>query len=99
MKACDVLVQSSRYEGKSVVLDEAKILGKPIVVTRYQTVADQIEDGKEGLITDMTAGGMAAGIQKMIGSDGLSGAISGYLLAHEYGNQAEIDKYLDLLNR
>ena len=42
MKNADVVVQTSRFEGKSVVLDEAKILGCPIVVTNYTTVHDQI---------------------------------------------------------
>ena len=42
MKNADVLVQTSRFEGKSVVLDEGKILCCPIVTTNYPTVYDQI---------------------------------------------------------
>ncbi|MFV0363056.1 MAG: glycosyltransferase [Suipraeoptans sp.] len=53
IKHCDILVQSSRYEGKSLVLDEAKILAAPIISTKYPTVGDQITDGVEGLIAEM----------------------------------------------
>lgn len=40
----DVVVQTSLFEGKSVVLDEAKILHKRIVTTKYDTVMDQAGD-------------------------------------------------------
>lgn len=38
IKNADIFVMTSRYEGKSIALDEAKILCKPIVVTKYPTV-------------------------------------------------------------
>ncbi len=41
---CDVYVQPSRYEGKSIALEEAKLLAKPIVATAFSTVRDQLED-------------------------------------------------------
>jgi len=50
MNACDILVQPSRYEGKSIVLDEAKILNRLIVATDYSTVHDAIVHGETGFI-------------------------------------------------
>ncbi len=52
IRFADVFVQPSRYEGKSIVLDEAKILEKPIVVTNYTTVYDSITNGVNGTITE-----------------------------------------------
>ncbi len=98
IKNCDIFAQTSRYEGKSVVLDEAKILGAPIVVTRYPTVADQIEDGKEGYIVDIDSVAIADGIEKFINEPDLRKKYSEYLLAHEYGNQSEIQKYINIIN-
>ena len=66
MKRADVLVQPSRWEGKSIVLDEAKILGKAIVVTNYPSVYDQIEDGVTGIITGMEPEQIADGIQRLL---------------------------------
>lgn len=97
IKNCDVVVQPSRFEGKSVVLDEAKIIGKPIVVTNYSTVGDQIENGKEGMIVPMNAEGVADGIQKMLENEETRNRYSEYLKEHEYGNQDEIQKYIDLI--
>lgn len=98
MRRCDVLVQSSRYEGKSVVLDEAKMLCKPIVATAYPTVADQVADGQEGLVVPMSAEGIAEGVRRMLTDDALRNEITAYLAAHEYGNQAEVEKYIKLLD-
>ncbi len=37
IKACDIYVQPSRYEGKAVTVRKAQILGKPVVITRFPT--------------------------------------------------------------
>ena len=66
LKACDIYVQTSRYEGKSVAIDEAKILCKPIVVTNFSTVYDQIENNKTGIITEMNSLAVSKGIQSII---------------------------------
>lgn len=97
IKNCDFVVQSSRYEGKSVVLDEAKILSKPIVATAYPTVKDQVENGKEGIVVEMSPNGIAEGVKTMISNETLRKNIEQYLMQHEYGNQNEIDKYIALI--
>lgn len=97
IKNCTILVQPSRFEGKSVVLDEAKILGTPIVATNYPTVRDQILEGHEGIITPMTPEGIAEEIQKLLEDSTLLAHIRDYLRSHEYGNQKEIKKYIELL--
>ena len=45
VKEADIFVQLSRFEGKSLSLDEAKILLKPIVVTNFSSVNDQFTNG------------------------------------------------------
>ena len=65
IKNADLYVMPSRYEGKSIALDEAKILCKPIVVTNYPTVNDAIEDGHNGCITEISADSIANGIMRV----------------------------------
>lgn len=96
MKNADIVVQSSRYEGKSMVLDEAKILAKPIVATNYTTVRDQLTD-EEGLIVEMTPEGIANGIQKMLENESLRKKFSKYLKQRDYGNTNEMQKFYDIL--
>lgn len=69
IRYADVFVQPSRYEGKSIVLDEAKILCKPIVVTDYTTVVDSITDGVNGRIVQFDPNAIANGILELLNSD------------------------------
>lgn len=66
LKAAEIFVQPSRQEGKSIALDEAKLLGKAIVVTNYASVSDQITDRETGLITGMEPEQIAGGILELL---------------------------------
>ena len=99
IKHCTALIQTSRFEGKSVVLDEAKVLETPIVATDYLTVRDQITEGKEGYIVQMTPHAIADGIMKLMSSKVHIEEIRSYLSAHSYGNEKEITKYMDLFDK
>lgn len=96
MNNADLIVQTSRWEGKSVVLDEAKILGKPILATAYATVKDQVINGKEGVIVEMNAEAIALEIEHLIKDKSILKSIQQYLMNHDYGNQNEIIKYYEL---
>lgn len=94
MLNADLIIQTSRFEGKSVVLDEAKILCKPIVVTKYTTVYDQISDN-EGLIVEINPEAIAEGIKAILPR---KDRYTEYLAQNDYGNQEEIKKYYALFN-
>ncbi|MDT2646094.1 glycosyltransferase [Enterococcus dongliensis] len=66
LERCDILVHASRAEGKSNVIDEAKFLRKPIVVTNYPTVLEQVEDSKNGLISDFSGESIFENIARLI---------------------------------
>lgn len=98
MKHADVLVQSSKFEGKSIVLDEAKILQVPIVSTNYTTVYDAIEDGITGKITEMTSESLSAGIYEMLTNDTLRYNIKNNLRKFAEENVSELEIYLKILS-
>src|SRR5699024_5866980 len=62
IKACDIYVQHSRYEGKAVSVREAQILGKPMVITRFPTSSSQLEEGVDGIIIPNNVEGAAEGL-------------------------------------
>lgn len=98
LKYCTLFVQPSRFEGKSVVLDEAKILGTPIIAAAYPTVNDQIEHGKEGYIAGTSPESLADGIEELLLHRELRENLSRYLLSREYGNSQEVKKYIALFD-
>lgn len=64
IKNANILLQTSRFEGKSVVLDEAKILNIPIIATNYNSVHDQVHHNIDGLVVGMNPQDIADGILK-----------------------------------
>ncbi|WP_054028518.1 glycosyltransferase [Bacillus sp. FJAT-28004] len=97
IKQANIYVQTSKFEGKSIAIDEAKILNKPIVVTCFNTAKDQINDGIDGLIVDMNAEAVASGIEKLITDQNLSQMMVEQLSKQKLGTEEEIIKLYQLL--
>lgn len=95
--ACDVYLQPSRFEGKSIAVDEAMAFCKPILLTNFSTAADQITSGVNGLIVPMTPEGVAEGLEKLLKDAKLRQAFSKALAAQDYTNESEIQKVYSLL--
>lgn len=96
IKACDIYVQPSRFEGKSIAIDEAKLLEKPILVTNYPTAVDQIEDGVTGIIADMNSASIADKIELMAADKAMCEKLSNNLKGY-VGNESELQKFYDMI--
>lgn len=92
IKACDVYIQPSRYEGKAVTVREAQILCKPVVITNYATAASQVQDGVDGIIVPNDIEGAAEGIAAFLQNKQQQQEIVAYLQNHHYGNEDEVKK-------
>ena len=97
IKQADIYVQSSRYEGKSIALDEAKIMHKPIVITNYSTAKDQIDNNINGLIVNMDEESIGEGIKKLIEDKMLVEKMKEELRKIDLGTELEIDKLYNLI--
>lgn len=98
IKDTDLYVMPSRYEGKSIALDEAKILCKPIVVTNYPSVGDAIINGKNGLIVDINAQAIANGIMKLYNNDNLREELVKNLRQEDCSNEKRVvAKFLEII--
>ena len=98
IKACDIYVQPSRYEGKSVTVREAQMLCKPVVVTNYPTAPSQIRSGIDGVIVPMDNEGCANGLAEVICDKPLQERIIAHLKTHDYGNESEVEKIYTPIN-
>ena len=98
IKACDIYVQPSRYEGKSVTVREAQMLCKPVVVTNYPTAPSQIRSDVDGVIVPMDNEGCANGLAEVICDKPLQERIIAHLKTHDYGNESEVEKIYTLIN-
>lgn len=97
IKQADIVVHPSRFEGKSIALDEAKILCKPIVVTNFSTVNDQFKDCVNASISTMKPEDLAERIIELAKNDELRNRYISYLSQHQKDNKSEIEKIYQLL--
>lgn len=95
---CDIYVQPSRYEGKSIAIDEAKCLCRPIVTTNFTTVADQIENGANGLVCEMNEKDIAEKVELLFKDENLRRKLTRNLMNEKTGNEEEIEKLYAILS-
>lgn len=98
IKKATIYVQPSRFEGKSIAIDEAKILRKPIVVTNFSTAKDQILNEKNGLIVEINSEDLYIGIKKLINDKKLQDKFIDNLSKEKLGTEEEITKLYTLFN-
>ena len=97
IKACDIYVQPSRYEGNSVTVREAQILCKPVVVTDYSTARNQVKDGVDGAVVPLDKEKCAEGLIGLIRSEGQMHTLCNNLSESGFGNESEVEKVSMLL--
>ena len=97
IKACDIYVQPSRFEGKSITVREAQMLCKPVIITNYLTASSQIKDGVDGKIVPIDNEGCAMGLYDFILNKGLQELISEYLSKNDFAMKGEINKLYEII--
>jgi glycosyltransferase involved in cell wall biosynthesis len=98
LAGCDVYLQPSRFEGKSIAVDEAMALHRPIVLTDFSTAADQIASGRNGLIVPMTPEGIEKGLAELLLHEGRRRQFSLALAEKNYSNERELSKLYALID-
>lgn len=97
IKACNIYVQPSRYEGKCVAVREAQILSKPVIITNYVTAASQLTDGYDGVVVPMDNDGCAEGIIAVIRDEKLQQKLVENVNKNDYTNAGEVQKLYQLM--
>lgn len=98
MSGADLLAQTSRFEGKSVVVDEARVLGLPVLATDYSSARDQVRDKLDGLIVPMDPEGIAKGIEALLSEPALLARLSERASAINTGALEDISSFICLLD-
>lgn len=96
--AAQIYVQPSRYEGKSMAIEEAKIFKKPIIVTNYPTVNDQIEANVTGIIAAINPEALAQSIADLLNNRGMQEQLTTNLAAMSFSNEYEITYLYNLID-
>ncbi|WP_047983978.1 glycosyltransferase [Ornithinibacillus californiensis] len=97
IKAADLYVQPSRYEGKAVTVGEAQILSKPVLITNYPTAGSQVRDGDDGLICELSVDGIVDGIERLYHDALLRNNLASNCASSQYNNGEELRKLYQLV--
>ncbi len=97
VKEADIFVQLSRFEGKSLSLDEAKILEKPIVVTNFSSVNDQFSNGVNASICQMDADDAYLKIRELLENEALRQKYITSLEKTVVDNSSEVEKIYNII--
>lgn len=98
IKLSDLYVQTSRFEGKSRAIEEAKIHKKPILVTNYPSASDQIQHLQNGYIVEMNANAIAHGILHLHKDNELKIKLISNLQNTLVDNQKQLNVLYDLID-
>jgi glycosyltransferase involved in cell wall biosynthesis len=96
MRDCDIYVQPSRFEGKPIAVEEAKIMRCPIVAANYLSAAEQLAGGKFGLIADISPASLYESIKILIDDPAKRENFANVLSVENFGNEEEAKKVFEL---
>jgi glycosyltransferase involved in cell wall biosynthesis len=80
-----------------VVVREAQMLCKPVIVTNYPTAPSQIQQGVDGVIVPMDIPGCVEQMVETLKDENLKNSIVEYLRTHDYGNMGEVEKVYKIM--
>ena len=97
MKACDIYVQPSRYEGKAVAVREAQMLGKAVLISDFSTASSQLEHNVDGYIAPAGVDGLVETIALLARDVALRSRLAATAASRDYGNLSEVEKVYQLI--
>jgi glycosyltransferase involved in cell wall biosynthesis len=98
-KACDIYVQTSRFEGFGLSIAEARLLNRPVVTTEFEAVYNQMIPGENGLVTAIDPHAVADAIERLLSDRKLYDHIVSFQQQEKKGNPEEINKFYALISQ
>lgn len=96
-KKCDIYVHATRFEGKSIAVQEAQVLGCAIVASDCNGNREQICDNVDGILCEFSIEGIARSIMSLIGDEEKRKQLGEAAARKQTDNGQEMQMLLDLL--
>ena len=97
MKNADLFVLQSNYEGKPIAVDEAIIVGTPVVITDFASAHEQITNGVEGYIVPMEEEAIYRQIRDLIVHPDRLAALKSNLKAMSIEKYQDTNKFTEMM--
>lgn len=93
----DIYVHATRFEGKSIAIQEAQTLGCPILVSDCSGNREQVTHGVDGLLCDLTPEAICDGIRKLYEQEDKRKEYGVNASKKKLTNPEEVKKLLELI--
>jgi len=97
MLQADVYVHASRFEGRSIAIQEAQILGKAVLVSDCSGNREQVEDGVDGMMCSLSPEEICGRIKELLGDEGKRRRLGEAAASRKTADASEMDKLLSLI--
>ncbi len=99
LKQADIYVHATRFEGKSIAIQEAQVLGKPILVSNCSGNREQVVDGVDGKLCELTPEDICNGIKEMLADKEDCLRYGAMAAKRQMTDSKEIEKLMSLLSK
>ena len=96
IREADLYVHCSRFEGKSIAVQEAQILGKPIIVSDCSGNREQVINGEDGIICEFKPSSIAGAVTELIHNPEKCRRLADRAFRKNDGQGEEIKKLLEI---
>ena len=66
LKQCDIYVHATKFEGKSMAIREAQILGKPIIVSDCNSNVELVKENEDALVSKLDPSDLSEKIKTLL---------------------------------
>ncbi|MDF2868973.1 MAG: hypothetical protein K0R05_548 [Anaerocolumna sp.] len=98
MKQADLYVHATRFEGKSIAIEEAQILGKTIVASDCTGNREQIESGYDGILVDLSAENLVRELKRILNEPELQKEYAEHVLEKQLDYPEDLEFMLAIIN-
>lgn len=98
MKQADIYVHATRFEGKSIAIEEAQILGKAIVASDCTGNTEQIKSGYDGILLTLNVENLVSVLERLIDDPELQKEYAKHVLEKKMEFPEDLESMLAMLN-
>lgn len=98
MKQADIYVHATRFEGKSLAIEEAQILGKAIVASDCTGNREQIISGYDGVLLSLNVKNLVHELKKLMNEPKIQKEYAEHVLEKQLEYPADLEGMLAMLN-
>ncbi len=99
MKQADIYVHATRFEGKSLAIEEAQILGKPIVASDCTGNTEQIISGYDGILLSLNVENLVYELKRLIDDPKKQKEYAEHVLEKQLEYPGDLEGMLAMLNK